>query len=128
VVEYFETAVAFNQQLPTFYWLQREGIVPSNSTKYGLSEIQAALLNGFGARPYVGCAGPRYNETTAGRNSTDNGRTIVSEAWYYYHTLGRVQNARGIPVDAGALGGSVSSCAKANGALTYPLRSNGSEI
>jgi ribonuclease T2 len=127
VIEYFETTIAFYRQLPTYSWLHSSGIVPSNTTTYTLSSLQSALTKGFGALPYIGCSGPRFNETTAGNGTTDNGRTVVGEVWYYYHTLGRVQNTKGVPVNADVNGGSVSSCAKAKGALRYAERSVESE-
>jgi ribonuclease T2 len=61
-------------------------------------------------------------------NSTDNGYTVLSEVWYYYHVYGRVQRNQGLPVNASINGGSVSSCAKAKGALLYPERAAGSEV
>jgi ribonuclease T2 len=128
VVDFFETTIAYYQQLPTFYWLQKEGVTPSNSTNYSLSTLQGALTKGFGALPYIGCSGPKFNETAAGNGTTDIGRTVVSEVWYYYHTFGRVQSAKGVPVDASSNGGSVSNCAKAEGALKYAQRSGGSEV
>lgn len=128
VVDFFETAVQYYQNLPTYGWLSAGGMRPSNSSRISLSEMQAALLKGFGALPYIGCSGPRYNATEAGKGSLDNGYTVVSEVWYYYHVYGRVQRAQGLPVNASINGGSVSSCAKAKGALLYPERTKGSEV
>lgn len=76
--------------------------------------------------PYIGCSGPRFNATAAGANSTDNGYTVVSEVWYYFHVLGRVQDGRKYPVGADINGGKVSSCATSKGALKYPERTPGS--
>jgi ribonuclease T2 len=53
---------------------------------------------------------------------------VVSEVWYYYHVYGRAQARQGLPVNASIEGGSVSSCAKAKGALKYPVRTSGSEV
>ena len=92
-----------------------------------LADLQTALTKGFGALPYVGCSGPRYNATAQGKGSLDNGYTVVSEVWYYYHVYGRVQRAQGVPVNASINGGSVSSCATTKGALVYPERTVGSE-
>lgn len=89
--------------------------------------MQAALTTGFGALPYIGCSGPRYNATAAGNGTLDNGYTVVSEMWYYYHVYGRVQRGQGLPVNASINGGSVSNCAKAKGALLYPQRRLSSE-
>lgn len=85
VVDFFETAIQYYRRLPTMQWLAAENIVPSNTTTYSLSAIQGTLTDQYGSVPYVGCAGPKYNETAAGRNTTDNGRTSISEVWYYFH-------------------------------------------
>jgi ribonuclease T2 len=127
VVDFFETAVSYYQILPTYGWLSAASIRPSNTTAVSLSSLQSALKTGFGALPYIGCAGPRYNETDAGKGTSDNGRTVLSEVWYYYHVYGRVQMRQALPVDANATG-SATNCAKAAGALLYPERSIGSEV
>jgi ribonuclease T2 len=128
VVDFFETAVSYYQNLPTYGWLSAKNIRPSNTTTYSLSDMQAALTTGFGAVPYIGCSGPRYNATTAGAGTQDSGFTQVSEVWYYYHVYGRVQRGQGLPVNASINGGSISSCATTPGALHYPLRAPGSEV
>ena len=103
--------------LPSYEWLATAGIVPSNSTKYTLSDMQAALTTAYGALPYIGCSGPKYNSTAAGKNSTDNGYTVVDELWYYHHVYGRPQNGNFVVVNATS---PVTSCATTKGALTYP--------
>lgn len=118
VVDFFETTIGYFLKFPTFDWLSKHGITPSNTTGYTLAEFEGALTAESGAIPYVGCSGPRYNETTAGRNSTDNGRTSVSEVWYYMHTYGRPQNLRAVPVDQTT----TSNCVKVRGALNYYAR------
>ncbi|CZS99491.1 related to ribonucleases [Rhynchosporium graminicola] len=128
VVDYFETAVSYYQNLPTYGWLSAASIRPSNSTKYTLGDMQGALTKGFGALPYIGCSGKRFNETAAGNGTLDNGRTVLSEVWYYYHVYGKVQRNQALPVNASINGGSVSSCAKAKGAVSYPQRTKGSEV
>jgi len=85
VVEFFETAIMYYRRLPTFGFLNAAGIKPSNTTTYSLSAMQSALTRGYGAVPYIGCSGPRYNTTAAGAGSSDNGYTVVSEMWYYFH-------------------------------------------
>ncbi|PVH72320.1 ribonuclease T2 [Cadophora sp. DSE1049] len=127
VVDFFETAISYYQNLPTYGWLSAADIRPSNSTKYSLSELQGALVDGFGALPYIGCSGPRFNETAKGNGTLDNGRTVLTEVWYYYHAFGQVQRNQAVPVNASIYGGSVSSCAKAEGALSYYERTEGSE-
>ena len=127
VVDFFDTAVMYYMNLPTYGWLSAKNIRPSNTTAYSLSDMQFALSTGFGAVPYIGCSGPRYNETKVGNGTRDSGRTYLSEVWYYYHVYGRVQRGQGLPVNASINGGSISSCATTPGAIRYPLRSNGSE-
>jgi ribonuclease T2 len=128
IVDFFSTAVAYYQIVPTWGWLATASIYPSNSTTYSLNQFQTALKAGFGATPYVGCSGPRWNETESGKGSLDNGRTVVSEMWYYFHVYGRVQGRQGVPVEASINGGSVSNCVKVDGALKYPERTMGSEV
>ncbi|KAK4443915.1 ribonuclease T2-like protein [Podospora aff. communis PSN243] len=127
MLDYFDVSARFFARLPTYDWLAEKGITPRNSTGYSLREIQAALEEKHGGPPFVGCAGPRWNETEAGKGSGDAGRTVLSEVWYYYHVYGRVQEGRGKEVGADVNGGSVSSCAKAEGAVWYYERTKGSE-
>ena len=82
VVDFFETAVAYYQNLPTWGWLSAADIRPSNVSAYSFADIQAALTTGFGAVPYIGCSGPRFNATEAGAGSLDNGYTQLTEVWY----------------------------------------------
>jgi len=118
VVDFFETAVGYFLKFPTFDWLSKHGITPSNTTTYTLADVENALTAESLAVPYVGCSGPRYNETAAGKGSLDNGRTSVSEVWYYMHTYGRPQNLKAAPVDQTT----TSNCVKVPGALSYYAR------
>lgn len=124
--EFFETVISFYQRLPTYRWLKADRITPSNSTGYTLSDIQTALKTGFGELPFVGCSGPRYNETEAGKGSTDNGRTQFSEVWYYYHIRGRPQDRHGVKSSAQDTG-FTTTCAKTDKAVWYYQRAKGSE-
>ncbi|KAK3939804.1 ribonuclease T2 [Diplogelasinospora grovesii] len=128
VVDFFETAVTYFQRLPTWAWLSAGNIRPSNTTAYTFSDIQSALNTGFGAVPYIGCSGPRYNATAEGEGSLDNGYTRLTEVWYYHHVYGAPQRAQGLlPVNASINGGSVTNCAKAKDAVWYYKRGQGSE-
>ncbi|KAI0404418.1 ribonuclease T2 family protein [Xylaria palmicola] len=120
VPEFFATVATYFERLPTWRWLADAGIAPSNRTAYALADLQGALRAGFGHVPYIGCAGPRYNETRAGHGSADAGRTVLGEVWYYHHVRGPVQAADAVPVDPS---GSLSNCAKAPGAVWYYERS-----
>ncbi|KAI1348259.1 ribonuclease T2 family protein [Xylaria sp. FL0043] len=115
VIDFYETVVAYYRQLPTWRWLAEAGIRPSNATAYAVADIEAALAEKFGKLPHVGCAGPKYNETAAGRGSSDNGLTVLSELWYYHHVNGRVQRVQGVPVDTTF----PTNCAKIPGAVWY---------
>ena len=94
VVDYFETAIAFDRQLPTWGWLAEHDIIPSNYTTYNLADIQKSLKEQYGAFPYIGCSGPKYNETEGpesnGHGSADDGRTVLSEVWYFSHVRIRI--------------------------------------
>lgn len=116
VVDFFQTAIMYYKRVPTYKWLSDAGITPSNETQYSLSDIQGALTKAYGAQPYVGCSGAKYNATDEGADSTDNGRTVISEVWYYQHVNGRPQEGMSVPVDAGSFN---TTCAHAEGALWY---------
>ena len=85
VIDFFETAIMYYLRVPTYKWLSLEGITPSNETRVSLEDVQGALTKGYGATPYLGCSGPRYNTTEDGEGSGDSGRTVISEVWYYSH-------------------------------------------
>lgn len=122
VVDFFQTVILYYQRLPSLQWLETHGIRPSNSTTYTLSDIESALQTEYGATPYVGCSGPRFNETIAGNGTLDNGRTQLSELWYYFHSFGRPQEGNWQVTEQTG----TTSCAKAAGAVHYYERANGS--
>ncbi|KID96796.1 ribonuclease T2 precursor, partial [Metarhizium majus ARSEF 297] len=125
--DFFETVVAWQRRLPSFRWLSDAGIRPSNRTSYTLSDIQRALTKEFGHQPFIGCGGPKYNETEAGKGSKDNGRTEINELWYFYHVSGTPQRGDAKKLDAGKAGGRLTTCAQAKGAVKYYERTKGSE-
>jgi ribonuclease T2 len=144
IIDYFDTVVKYFMQVPTYEWLEKENIVPSNSTSYSLSDFQGVLTEAYGTLPYVGCSGPRYNETASGKGSSDNGRTSLSEVWYFSHvsarssfgritltrssqqTLGRPQDHTGSDI-AKVNSTTKSNCATTEGGVWYYERSSGSE-
>lgn len=85
VVDFFETAIKYYKRFPTFKWLEEGCITPSNSTTYTYSKLRDVLFNKHGGIPFIGCSGPRYNTTAAGKGSKDNGFSVLSEIWYYEH-------------------------------------------
>ncbi|KAG5974541.1 hypothetical protein E4U55_008174, partial [Claviceps digitariae] len=128
--DFFETVIRWHKKLPTFDWLHAAGIHPSNTTTYTYSDIQAALTRALGGHTsaFVGCAGPRFNETDRGTGSADGGRTELNEIWYYHYAWGRPQAGEARKVDAGeAAGGRVTTCARGVGAVRYYERSGESE-
>lgn len=80
-------------------------------------------MKATGAKPYIGCSGDRYNTTASGKGTSDSGRVVISEIWYYNHAYGRIDNLNFTAVDST----SKSSCATTNGALHYYLRGDGTE-
>lgn len=48
VIDFFQTAIMYYMRLPTYTWLANKNIVPSNTTSYTLSDMQAALTGAFG--------------------------------------------------------------------------------
>jgi ribonuclease T2 len=83
VVDFFETAIKYYKRFPTFKWLEKANITPSNKTGYSYADIRDTLFANHGGIPFIGCNGPRYNATAAGKGSLDNGYTALSEIWYY---------------------------------------------
>ncbi|TWU76492.1 hypothetical protein ED733_007382 [Metarhizium rileyi] len=125
--DFFETAVAWQRRLPSFQWLSDAGIRPSNTTGYTFSAVRHALTRAFGQPPFLGCGGPKYNETRAGRGSNDSGRTEINEIWYYYHVNGTPQRGDARKLNADEAGGRLTTCALAPGAIKYYERAEGSE-
>ena len=85
IVDFFETAIKYYKRFPTFEWLEEGCITPSNTTSYTYSNMRDILFEKHGGVPFVGCSGPRYNTTAAGKGSLDNGYTVLSEVWYYQY-------------------------------------------
>ena len=128
VLDFFEATVMYFLKYPTYDYLADAGIKPSNRTAYTLSSLQKALKKGSGGLPYIGCSGPKWNATEAGKGSDDNGATVLTEVWYYSHVYGRPQEGKAKVVDADLNGGRVSNCAKVKGGVRYLERSKGSEV
>jgi ribonuclease T2 len=133
VAEFYATAIKYYQRLPTWLWLSNAGIKPSNTTTYTLSDIQSALVKGYGALPYTGCFGPAYNTTAAGNGTKDNGKIYFDEVWYYFYVsllgisvkanqlkaYGRPQDGNWAPQNASVSNSANSSCATSKGAIHY---------
>ena len=50
-VAFFEQVVALFQTLPTYSWLQSQGITPSTTKTYTLAQLNSALKTASGVRP-----------------------------------------------------------------------------
>lgn len=79
-VEYFEQTVALYESRPTFDYLAKCGIVPTNATTYALDDIEACLEQATGALPHVACAGDD-----------------LREVWYYYFVRGPIKGGKYVP-------------------------------
>jgi len=123
IPDFFEAAVGANLKYPTWDYLAAAGITPSNTTKYTLGQIEAALYNATGAMPYLGCSGDRFNATAAGNGTSDGGRTILTEVWHYHHAWGPISRLNYTAVNST----SRSSCATSENAISYFERTAGSE-
>jgi len=85
VVIFIKRTVGLFQTLPTFKFLEKKGIVPSTTTLYNLTDVQAALTAAFGKVPTVQCNGP---------NSA-----FLNEMWYHFDTKGSVIDGLFFPTD-----------------------------
>ncbi|KAH7099934.1 ribonuclease T2 [Auriculariales sp. MPI-PUGE-AT-0066] len=75
LINYYDTTIQAFKQYPTFKWLAKKGIIPSNSTTYTRDQILGALEAATGVTPYIGCS-----KTGA-----------FQEVWYYSHSFGAPQ-------------------------------------
>lgn len=104
----------FDRRLPAWSWLAQDGIVPYNNTQYTIGNLEVSLRGQYSVTPFLGCSGPRFSDTEAGRGSTDNDRTVLNEVWSYYLT-GRSQDGVWHPIEQFRN----TSCAKAENAVWY---------
>lgn len=89
-VDYFKRAVKLFKTLPSYDWLAKAGIVPSDTKTYTLAEIQAALTAHHGHNVIINCSGNKLNEL-----------------WYHFNVRGSIQSGEYVPVDPV---GSPSTC------------------
>ncbi|KAL5585218.1 hypothetical protein FOVSG1_014607 [Fusarium oxysporum f. sp. vasinfectum] len=82
---YFKKAMSLHKRLPTYDWLRDDGIVPSYSMFYRLSDIQDTLEDHHGSRVSLRCAGQR-----------------IREIGYHFNVTGTLQD--GFFTDSGAFG------------------------
>lgn len=84
VYDYFKVAMNLYKTLPTFQFLEQEGIVPSSEKTYTKKEISDALIKHFGHEVNFKCN--RFNG--------------IQEIWYYYHLQGPLTGEKFIPIEA----------------------------
>ncbi|KAF8587016.1 ribonuclease T2 [Ramaria rubella] len=102
-VDFFLTVEKLYKTLPTFDWLQQEGITPSSSKTFTLSEITSALKTASGVTPSLDCDGDNLNQIS-----------------WYFNLQGSIIDGTFIPIDAPEEG----SCASSG--LKYPPKSGSS--
>ncbi|THH21239.1 hypothetical protein EW146_g285 [Bondarzewia mesenterica] len=61
-VAFFQTVVKLFKTLPTYDWLAAEGITPSSSQTFTLSQLTTALKNQAGVIPAIDCSGSSINQ------------------------------------------------------------------
>ncbi|KAJ7193812.1 ribonuclease [Mycena pura] len=99
-VAFFQTTVKLFQTLPTYTFLQNQGITPSSSATHTLASLQAAVRAEWGFTPTFDCDGSNLNG-----------------AAYYFHLQGSIIDGNFVPIDAPE-----SSTCPASG-IKYPLKS-----
>ena len=80
VVDYFDKTVEKFQELPSYEFLAKAGILPSYTQTYSLSSVKEALERGHGAEVTVRC---HYNS--------------LNEIWYHYNVAGSLQTGKFVP-------------------------------
>ncbi|KAI0001565.1 ribonuclease T2-like protein [Russula vinacea] len=97
-VVFFQRVVELFKKLPTYDWLAAQGITPSESQTYTLSELTDALKSASGYTPAITCSG----------------RAINQISWYFY-VRGSLVDGEFVPIDSPL----DSSCAS-SGLKYYP--------
>ncbi|KAF5368614.1 hypothetical protein D9758_002208 [Tetrapyrgos nigripes] len=96
-VAFFETVT-----LPTYTWLQNQGITPSSSKTFTLSELEDALQQEAGVKPALTCSGSNLNAIS-----------------WYFNLKGSVIDGKFVAIDSPEASGCPSS------GIKYPLKSGG---
>ncbi|KAJ6166630.1 hypothetical protein N7470_002077 [Penicillium chermesinum] len=84
VVDYFDKTVEVFKEVPSYEFLAKAGILPSNHDTYDLADIEAALSDGHGAPVVVHCR-----------------RGALNEIWYHYNIAGSLQNGEFVAAQPG---------------------------
>ncbi|KAJ7619703.1 ribonuclease T2, partial [Roridomyces roridus] len=82
-VAFFQTVVGLFQTVPTFTWLENQGISPSTTETHTLASLVAAIKAESGFAPTFGCSGSTLNAI-----------------FYYFHLSGSVIDGEFVMIDA----------------------------
>ncbi|KAF8910107.1 ribonuclease [Gymnopilus junonius] len=104
-VIFFENVVKLFQTLPTFTWLENEGITPTTSKTFTLSQLTSALKSQSGFTPMLTC----------------DSSTLSQIAWYF-NLKGSLIDGIFVPIDSPE-----SSDCPSSG-IMYPPKSGGSTV
>lgn len=83
VFDYFNVTMNLYKSLPTFEFLQQEGIVPDPEKTYTKAQIDNALTKHFGEKVYFKCN--KYHG--------------LQEVWYYHHLKGSLLQENFKPIE-----------------------------
>ncbi|PPQ73380.1 hypothetical protein CVT26_015483 [Gymnopilus dilepis] len=104
-VIFFENVVNLFQTLPTYTWLANEGITPTTSKTFTLSQLTSALKSQSGFTPMLTC----------------DSSTLSQIAWYF-NLKGSLIDGEFVPIDSPES----SSCPSSG--IKYPPKSGGSTV
>ncbi|KAH9003968.1 ribonuclease T2 [Lactarius hatsudake] len=99
-VAFFQQVVSLFQSLPTYDWLASQGITPSTTQTFTLSQFTSALKTASGFTPALGCSG-----------------TTINQISWYFDLQGSLLDGQFIQIDSPI----ASSCASSG--LKYPPKS-----
>ncbi|KAF5312893.1 hypothetical protein D9619_002612 [Psilocybe cf. subviscida] len=102
-VAFFQTVVKLFQTLPTFTWLSNEGITPSTSKTFTLSQLTSALKAQSGFTPALDCTSGALNQIS-----------------WYFNLKGSIIDGNFVAINAPKAGSCPSS------GIKYPPKSGGS--
>ncbi|EGN93098.1 hypothetical protein SERLA73DRAFT_189923 [Serpula lacrymans var. lacrymans S7.3] len=99
-VAFYETVVTLFKTLPTYTWLEQQGITPSNDATYSLDDLTSALQTASGYIPALGCSGDTLDEIS-----------------WYFNLKGSIIDGTFVPIDSPES----STCPKSG--ISYPPKS-----
>ncbi|KIK63506.1 hypothetical protein GYMLUDRAFT_41181 [Collybiopsis luxurians FD-317 M1] len=82
-VAFYETVVRLFQTLPTYTWLENQGITPSSSTTHTLTSLENALAAEAGVKPMLTCSSSNLNQIS-----------------WYFNLKGSMMDGTFVPIDS----------------------------